>query len=135
MGSHLPRRTAPATRDGGKGQDIRQRRNSRTNGRSKAPHPRCWSIVILSVEPGGNAAGLLPDCVREVRRRKAVDIHALCLPRPRTKSAGKAEIQLDIFNCLRYNTFEKQSDTVLFVNKHFVEYFLKSDIIKSQKRF
>lgn len=32
--------------------------------------------------------GLLPDCVREVRRRKAVDIHALCLPQPRTQSAG-----------------------------------------------
>ena len=94
---------------------------------------RCRFIVILSVGPSGKAAGLLPDCVREVRRRKAVDIHALCLPR--TQSVGKAEIQLDIFNCLRYNTFEKQSDTVLFVNKHFVEYFLKSDIIKSQKRF
>ena len=31
---------------------------------------------------------LMPDCVREVRRRKAVDIHALCLPQPRTQSAG-----------------------------------------------
>ena len=30
--------------------------------------------------------GLLPDCVREVRRRKAVDIHALCLPR--TQASG-----------------------------------------------
>ena len=69
--------------------------------------------------------GLLPDCVREVRRRKAVDIHALCLPQPRAQSAGKTEIQLDIFICLRYNIFEKQSDTILFINKYFVECFFE----------
>ena len=84
-----------------------------------------FSFRKEKVSGSGNAAGLLPDCVREVRRRKAVDIHALCLPQPRTQSAGKTEIQLDIFICLRYNIFEKQSDTILFINKYFVECFFE----------
>ena len=47
-----------------------------------------FSFRKEKVSGSGNAAGLLPDCVREVRRRKEVDIHALCLPQPRTQSAG-----------------------------------------------
>ena len=46
-----------------------------------------FSFRKEKVSGSGNAAGLLPDCVREVRRRKAVDIHALCLPR--TQASGK----------------------------------------------
>ncbi len=57
MGSHLPRRAASATRDDGKGQDIRRQRNTRTNSEdNKAPHLRCRFIVVPSVEPGGGAA-------------------------------------------------------------------------------
>ena len=47
-----------------------------------------FSFRKEKVSGSGNAAGLLPDYVREVRRRKAVDIHALCLPQPRAQSAG-----------------------------------------------
>ena len=63
----------------------------------------------------------------------AVDIHALCLPQ--TQASGKRKMQLDIFKFLCYNIFENQSKTILCLSKHFVDYFFKSDIIKSQKRF
>ena len=48
--------------------------------------------------------GLLPDCVREVRHRKAVDIHALCLPQPRTQSAGNKCRRKKLRLC-QYNLF------------------------------
>ena len=69
--------------------------------------------------------GLLPNGARTATRYAC----------PQTRASGKRKMQLDIFMFLCYNIFENQSETILCLNKHFVEYFLKFDIIKSQKRF
>ena len=42
---------------------------------------------------------------------------------------------IDNCSALCYNVFENQSAAMLYLNKHFVEIYLKSDILKSQKRF
>ena len=96
-----------------------------------------FSFRKEKVSGSGNAAGLLPDCVREVRRRKAVDIHALCLPRMPADAERRKIGKYNLIYLIVYDIIHLKNKATLYFPSTNTSWniFLKSDIIKSQKRF
>ena len=96
-----------------------------------------FSFRKEKVSGSGNAAGLLPDCVREVRRRKAVDIHALCLPRMPADAERRKIGKYNLIYLIVYDIIHLINKATLYFPSTNTSWniFLKSDIIKSQKRF
>ena len=96
-----------------------------------------FSFLKEKVRGSGNAAGLLPDYVREVRRRKAVDIHALCLPRMPADAERRKIGKYNLIYLIVYDIIHLKNKATLYFPSTNTSWniFLKSDIIKSQKRF